>query len=96
MDTLKLVTKAELATELRVAKRTIENWMLWGTLPKATYLGRRAYWPRSVIEAWKHVQFASALNAPLPAIEQPVKLSPMRPKPRRTPQSAQRRLTPTG
>ncbi|WP_288127734.1 hypothetical protein [Thiomonas sp.] len=83
MAPLILVTKAELAAELRVAKRTIENWMLWGTLPKATYLGRRAYWPRPIIEAWKHAQFSAVLKTPVPIAQQPEKFAVAPPKPRR-------------
>ena len=82
MDILQLVTKAELAAELSVSTRTIENWMLSALLPKATYIGRRAYWPRPLIETWKQAQFSAVLNAPVHIVDQPMGfvLAPPRPR----------------
>lgn len=70
MENLELLTKLQLATDLRVSKRTIEQWCTWGILPLPTYLGRRAYWTRPVVEEWKHQHFDKALKAPVPAVTQ--------------------------
>lgn len=48
------LTKAELATLLRVTTRTIENYARSGTLPKPLHVGRKALWARQ--ETLSHIQ----------------------------------------
>lgn len=44
-----LLTKAELATLLRVSLRTIDNYVRQATLPAPIHIGRRALWHRAHI-----------------------------------------------
>lgn len=48
-DNVEYVTKAELATLLRISTRTITNYVTAGTLPKPAKIGRKALWAKDTL-----------------------------------------------
>lgn len=49
---MNLCTKDEVAHQLKCSKRTIDNWVASGILPKSIPLGRRSLWAQDVIDSW--------------------------------------------
>jgi predicted DNA-binding transcriptional regulator AlpA len=50
-------SKAEVADRLHVSTRTLELWCHDGYFPKPIYIGRRAFWRASAVDAWVEQQF---------------------------------------
>lgn len=46
------ITKEGAAEILSVSKRTIDNMLADGTLPRPAYIGRRLYWHPDIFFAW--------------------------------------------
>ena len=55
----KLITKEEAAELLSVSKRTINNWIADGTMPKPVTVGRRIYWHPETFGTWQKSLFVT-------------------------------------
>lgn len=47
-----LVPAAETADALKITRRTLQNWSSSGKFPRPAYIGRRAYYLQSDIDAY--------------------------------------------
>jgi|GEM_PF-6375187 len=56
---MKLCTKDEVAHQLKSSKRTIDNWVASGAMPKPIHIGRRALWAQEIIDLWLAEKAAS-------------------------------------
>jgi len=54
------ITKEKAAEILSVSKRTIDNMMATGTIPRPAYIGRRAYWHPEVFYQWLNTQLGKS------------------------------------
>ncbi len=63
------ITKEHAATILSVSKRTIDNWIAEGVLPKPVAIGRRVYWHPSTFVAWLDQQFRVPTEHSVPSVE---------------------------
>lgn len=61
-----LVTKEEATRLLSVSKRTIDNWIADGTLPKPIAVGRRVYWHPELFRVWQDSLFGASGSTPTP------------------------------
>lgn len=55
-DTASYLTKAELASMLRVSTRTISNYVRAGAIPGPVRFGRKALWSRAALMAFIRAQ----------------------------------------
>lgn len=54
------LTKAELASLLRVSTRTISNYVRTGAIPGPIRFGRKALWSRAVLTVFVQAQLPAA------------------------------------
>jgi excisionase family DNA binding protein len=54
------LTKAELASMLRISTRTISNYVQTGALPSPVKFGRKALWSRAALTAFVQAQLPAA------------------------------------
>ena len=47
-----LLTPEDLMKFFKVSRKTVDNWVRDGALPKPIKMGRRIFWKRSEIEAY--------------------------------------------
>ena len=52
--------KQQVAACLRIAPRTLNQWVKDGFFPAPVYIGRRAFWAAAVVEAWIAARLAGA------------------------------------
>lgn len=72
---MNLCTKNDVAHQLKSCKRTIDNWVANGSMPKPMYIGRRALWTQDSIDSWLLEKAASQFykNHPQPTRGRPRK-----------------------
>jgi excisionase family DNA binding protein len=56
------ITKENAAEILSVSKRTIDNMLADGTLPRPAYIGRRLYWHPDVFFGWLDGRLGKPVN----------------------------------
>ena len=49
---MNLLTKQEIATKLKVSRRTIEYWVALSIIPQPIYIKRRALWVEESVNTW--------------------------------------------
>lgn len=57
------LTKEAAASVLSVSKRTIENWVANGTMPRPYGIGRRVYWHPETFYRWLNERLGRSANA---------------------------------
>jgi excisionase family DNA binding protein len=72
---MNLCTKDEVAHQLKSSKRTIDNWVANGSMPKPMHIGRRALWAQDSIDSWLSEKATNQLSRSTP--------QPMRGRPRK-------------
>jgi predicted DNA-binding transcriptional regulator AlpA len=55
---MEVISKDELLAELKIAARTLENWVRRGEFPRGVRIGRRMTWSRKALEQWRRRKYA--------------------------------------
>lgn len=59
---MELMGKSEVATQLKVCERTLENLLRRGEFPPPLRLGKKVRWAKAVVDAWFEQQLQPQLQ----------------------------------
>lgn len=59
---MELMGKSEIATQLNVCERTVENLLGRGEFPPPLRLGKKVRWAKAVVDAWLEQQLQPQLE----------------------------------
>lgn len=84
---MELMGKSEVATQLKVCERTLENLLRRGEFPPPLRLGKKVRWAKAVVDAWFEQQLQPQLQWKPPTRKKAVRKATMQAEPQAAPEA---------